>query len=535
MHSSTLELDKMINRDIHLLTLFVKFTAALACVFSLSHCSTQLPECDGPALNTSELKSIKKTFFSSGPKAYLVVPNPIDATQIPTIQSSDTSLLQELDSFSLPGLLNSQKLENSFLKIRIQSQTDDPSILAKPNAKGDYQFPLTDVHYGETMAYHSLQSIQKYVEALGFSVVKSRPLFVYVRAKSDDGDSTSVNALYSHNYLNPSQPRLMRLYGDGQYAPSMDRDMYWHEFGHLFNESVNFESGIDYAGDSGAIFTEGSAIHECLADYLAESAGDKGNIGKWIARNFQEFQAGSPLRSAEPKNDDFNDFSRVSINDGTGQNPERYRMAEWCTRVLWDIRKRILTEDPEYGAIFADRLIFSGASLLQRDATVKQFKEAITTADKKLHCGLHSRSITSAFESRGFQSEPAQLGAPLTLQASPVGVNYSGSTSSLGNPTPGNEVTFTLKLNNPNGEIARNVRVILESRHAHLIPTTYAQSYADLPPGASVTIGSGNLGVDYSVFATIDKNAKVRSRLPYRIRVKPENGPETVVDGEIGL
>lgn len=509
-----------------------KHLVLLSFLFLFSGCATELPECDGPKIDLAQVKSLRKTLFTSGPRAALVVPNPIDATGNPTVSASDSSLSREIEGFFLPDTL-SKKLENSFLKVRIKDLNDDLSTLAFPNAQGDYVFPLSDVHYSETMAYYSVSSMIHYVESLGFSIVRSRPLYIMVRSESDDG-SDIVNALYSHNYLDPSLPRTMRLYGSGQFSPGIDRDMYWHEFGHFFNESVSQETGIDYAADSGAYFTEASALHECLADYLAESVGNKGDIGKWIARNFSDIPAGKALRSAVPIEDDLNTFENVSTYDGTEKNLDRYRMAEWCTRVLWDLRSQFVSEDPGGGAIFSDRLIYSAVSLLKRDTSMAQFRAALDTADQQLHCGFHAKSIDKAFESRGFPATPQKMESKLSIQGSAVGVNTSNGQSTLGNPMAGGEVAFQFRISNATGTTARNVRVLLESDDPLLIPVTYLQGYGDLPSGQSIVVGQGGLSLGYSVFGSIDSGARVK-KIPFRLRVRLENGPDSVFQGEIQL
>lgn len=502
-------------------------------LFLCTRCATDLPECDGPKLDVSKVTGLRQTLFYSGPKASLIVPNPIDATNNPNVQSSDPSLSQDLAGFSLPDIVT-KRLENSFLKVRIKDIADDVSTLAIPNTQGDYAFAVSDVHYSETMAYYSVSSMMHYVEGLGFSLVKSRPLYVMVRAPSDTGQGSTVNAYYSHNYLNPSLPRTIKLFGDGQYAPAIDRDMYWHEFGHYVNESISREVGIDYAADSGAAFTEASALHECLADYLAESVGNKSDIGKWIARNFSSIPAGAPLRSAVAKSDDFNDFQKVANFNGTDKNLDRYRMGEWCTRVLWDLRSQFVQEDPTSGPIFSDRLIYSAVSLLGRDTTMSKFRQALTTADQQLHCGFHQTSIEKAFTSRGFNTEPSELASKLTLQVSPVGLNAQGDKLVLGTPSAGNQVSFQMKITNSNNNTARNVRVRMESSDPMLVPVAYLQGYGDLPSGSSIVVGQGGLSLDYAVYGTIDASVRTRT-LPYRLRVQPENGPETVYEGEIQL
>lgn len=497
----------------------------------LSACSNS--GCEGPALDVSKLSVLRTRGLqsTSGPEGFLIVPNPIDATNSATASVADSKIIDAGGIFSLMGLTAPTRLDNAFLKVRIKDISDALSTLAAPNSSGDFNFKPDNIHYSEVMAYRSVTAIQAYVEALGFAVVKTRPLYVMVQAAGST--NRDVNAFYDHAYLNPKSPRTIKLYGASQFAPGADQDMYWHEFGHLFNESVSGERGIDYAGDTGAVWTEGSAIHECLADYLSESVSDKPYIGKWIARNLDGYKAGDPLRSAQGPMD----FRTVATADGTGARPERYEVAEWCTRVLWDIRKNFIAEDAEAGALKSDRMIYSAVSLLKRDTSFSQFQSALQSADEELHCGGHSDAITEAFENRGFV-EAESLSGPLKLTAAPVTVKVSDTGSvSAASAAPGVTVLFNVRIQNGNSEVARNVRLKLEPRDAKLIALTYQQGYGDIPAGKTISIGTGGagLGPDFSVVGEIDSTARAGQRIPYRLRLIPENGTETVFDGELRL
>lgn len=491
--------------------------------------------CDGPAVNLASLTALRSSgLTATGPKAFLILPNPIDATNNPQASIANSAILNAGSSLNLPNLLNVSRLDNAFLKTRIKDITDSVSTLATPNTKGNYAFQPSDVHYSETMAYRSITAVQAYVEALGFPIVKSRPLYVMVQAAGST--ATEVNAFYDHAYLNTATPRTIKVYGTSQYAPGMDQDIYWHEFGHLVNESISAERGIDYAGDTGAVFSEAGAIHECLADYLAESVSGKPYIGKWIARNISGYAAGQPLRSAQETDGKLQNFGTVAIADGTGNIPDRYGIGEWCSRVLWDVRKSFVEKDSTAGPILSDRVVYSAVSLLTKDTSMAAFKSALLQADDELHCGGHQDAINTAFESRGFVS-PGSLDQALVLTATPIGVttNASGDKAPAA-LAPGVQVVFNMSISNPNSKIARNVRVRLESADSRFHALTYQQSYGDMEGGQKIAVGgSGGLAVDFSVVGQIDSTAPRGKSLPYTLRVLSENGQETVFTGVIPL
>lgn len=495
----------------------------LLCILAAVTACGRRAGCDGPSLNTSQLSSVREFGLqSAGPRGYLVVPNPIDATENIYASVNDSRVVNSTEDYSLPSLLTPQRLESAFIKTRIRSVNDAASMLATPNGTGEFRFNPSDIHYSETMAYRSLTAIQAYIETLGFQVVQSRPLYVMVQAEA----GSTINAFYDHAYLNPASPRTIKLYGATQFAPGVDQDMYWHEFGHLFNESVTGESGMDYAGDLGAVWTEGAALHECLADYLAESVSDKSYIGKWVARNLPGYQPGEPLRSAE---DDWGrlDFRAIATADGKGTTPERYQVAEWCSRVLWDIRQSFVDDNPETGSMLSDRMIYSAASLLGRDSSLSEFKRALLSADSELHCGGHESVIQSAFESRGFFEAPT-LSRDLEINASSTVAR--SSVSQVG------KVTFLFRIRNSNSVTARNVRVVLEPLDARLKASTYMQAFGDLAPGKTIGVGtSGGMSTDFSVTGTVDAGVASGQRLRYRLRLLSEGGADVLFNAEVAL
>lgn len=497
---------------------------ALMMLFLVS-CSKELAECGGPQLDVARLTSLRNSKLGiGGPSAYLVLPNPLDATGNIGVQATSSVLRSFTDVFSLARLPNPKRLENNFLKVRLNTQNDKPEILAMPNSKGQYQFAVSDPHYSEVLAYHSITSYMEYVSALGFSFNKARPLYVMVRAKEEGIDAKAVNAIYEHNTLYLSKPRTMKLYGETAYSPGQDQDMYAHEMGHAMIEGVTREVGIDLAGEAGAMFTHGASLHECIADYVAESMLGRPYIGRWIARNFQGLGIGAPLRRADDSKNKL-DYTEVSLVKA-GVVPDRYAVAEWCTRVLWDIRSQFESEDAEGGAFFADRMILSGLSLLNRDTNLSQFKESLVQADKRLHCGIHQTSIEKAFESRGFK-EFEKLTSPLTISARPVVITEIGKTLTS-TAQASKEIGFYIVISNPNSEVARNVRVILESRSAGFQPSIYQQGLGDLAPGERVELGKGPLEY-YTPVGVFKGDGGGR----FKLRLTADNGSESDVEGSL--
>ena len=491
--------------------------------FSLTNCAREMDECNGPLVDKSKLLGLRASLFSAGPTAALIIPNPMEASRNDGARASDRSLLKFANGLLLPDLLQSSRLESDLVKVRPHGLSDAASSLAVPNAKGEFSFEVTDVHYSETMAYQSVTNILRYVEALGFGLLRDRPLYVVVQAQEEGVEENFLNAFYEHHFFETTKPRQMKLFGSAEYAPGLDRDMYWHESGHYINESVSADIGIDRAGEMGAVYTEGSALHECIADHIAQSFSNKSHIGKWIAPNFEGYSPGQPLRSAVDTDGSVLMYDKVAVADGQGTTPERYGVAEWCTRVLWQIRNSFVSEDGDTGSFFSDRLMLSAVSQLPKDASIKNFYQSLVKSDEQLHCGLHQRSINNAFASRGFQTEPASLSQPLTLFAEPYATQVDS----------GSIILFKVRVANPSGEIARNVRLVLESQSNALIVAQPIQGLGDLAPGAEILVGASSTGLSDAYSPSALKDERVSGSAAFILKAVPENGPETYLQGKV--
>ncbi len=496
------------------------------------------------ALNLQTLRDFRLDRFSQGPQAYLVIPNPIDSPQLKAFDFSPSAFQHAQVAVGLPGLQTYSALDNSFLKIRVHSQFDSSDLLVKPQELTSATSNIQDPKYSQVMAYHAVSSISDYVKALGFSIDQSRQLYVMVRSNTNPEQSTTsqtsqeINAYYVHNTLQPQKPRYIQLFGDVQYPLGADRDVYWHEFGHLFNESISASRGIDDAGEKGAAFTEAGAIHECLADYLSETASQKGYIGRWAARNLSDIKPNYPLRAALSLNDSKNRFSSVATYQTSQGVPEKYDVAEWCTRVLWDIRSQFEKENKETGAFLSDRTIFAAVGMLKKNASLVDFKNALLDSDKSLNQGSHVSFISNVFLTRGFPDRGTPLGQPLRLQATAVGFKeFNNQIYSVTPNTSADEIFFSIAISNPNSGTARNVRAQIVSSDPAVIPYVDFQAYGDLAGGASIRI-TGTQYKDFlnSVSLALDKRAASgRARARFYLKVSSENAPETTLPLELGL
>ncbi|MBI4404907.1 MAG: hypothetical protein HY537_12135 [Deltaproteobacteria bacterium] len=498
-------------------------------IASLTFACSRDSDCTGPSIDMEKAVAIKKLRGFSGPPAPLLIPNPINATGLTTVLASDPKLVDQAQLFRLPDLTGAI-LDNSFLRVRVRQVNDSLEGLAKPDSRGVYSFRVGDVHYSEVLAYLLVTAATKYYETLGFSLNKNRPLFTLVR--SENGERIDVNAFYEANYFDPQSPRLLRFMGNSSFPVAEDGDAIRHELGHFLLDQTCKEFACDLNGTLGAE-SEGAAINEGFADYFAATF-DGPEIGEWVARNDATIRAGSPIRSAIDKPGDALDFRAVAVADGTGKKPGRYEVGSWLSRALFEIRTQFENEDKKGGAVFADRLMFSAASLLSTNASISEFYRALVTADERLHCGNHTVSIRNAFERRGFDTDISNLSQPLILsQVRARGFIQTGGQYHSAPFQNGTEVRFAFRLENPNLKDARNVRVRVQAS-SKLIPLIPEQAYGDLASRQSITVGNGvkSMSIDFSISARLDRMSP-GEKIPFVLLAQPENGPLTQIRGEI--
>jgi len=130
--------------------------------------------------------------------------------------------------------------------------------------------------------------------------------------------------------------------------------------------------------------------------------------------------------------------------------------------------------------------------------------------------------------------EADSLRNKLTVTVSPKPVTPTADGYTIGSAMgPGSTIAFEIGIKNPNTVVARNVRIRLESKSSAFRTTTYQQGLGDIQGGVSLSIANGGvLPLDYSVFGEWASGTPA-STMPYRLRILVENGPETVIDGDL--
>lgn len=512
------------------------FALWLALASFAAGCAQLLEDCGGrPDLNYESLAKNRQLFeAASGPRADLVLPNPMDVTSSLQSFAGANDLEPYSSAVPLQGVTSGTTLDNSIFRVR-QTTVNDAAI---QSTGGYFHYQVQDYRYSAAMAYHAISTSFDWFTRLGYSLLTDRQLVVLVR--SPENYQGEFNAFYEHNRFSTTSPRLIRMIGAGNYPTGADLHMSKHEVHHYLFEALTANRGVDRSTERGNRYAGAAALHEFAGDYGALTGGRQAFIGRWIARNFSDVPTGAPLRSAVDAPNNKFDYRKAATNTMDTKAPEKYTIAEGILRSVWEFRTEIEKEQTTtYGPIVSDDIVFGALSLLPRDASIPQFAANVLQADKELYCGLHEKSITKAFDSRGFLQRPPELTEPLQFAVSPFGLSVDGSGEpEIGPPTPGYEVGFEFVVKNPNAAMAYDVVIEVTSNDQYWIESTYRQGLGHIDAGKKVTVAFSNQSpqpspLSHAIYGFIDQRRPSANGLSYTITVRAQNGPPATKTGTL--
>lgn len=242
-------------------------------------------------------------------------------------------------------------------------------------------FKREDRAFKEVMVYFHIDTIQRYIQSLGFSNVLNKSIAVNVDGTTDD------NSFYS-----PVTKSL--TFGTGGVDDAEDADIILHEYGHAIQDHQVPGFGTSH---------QGAAMGEGFGDYLAASffsdkkpALLKPTIGNWdCVSNGQEPPC---LRRLDSNKKFPKDMTQEVHDDG-----------EIWSACLWQLRNLL-------GRTTTDKLVIAHHFLLTPQAGFEDGANALITADQNLNQGKNKESIRKIFVERGILPNPARknkrAGAP---------------------------------------------------------------------------------------------------------------------------
>lgn len=236
----------------------------------------------------------------------------------------------------------------------------------------EFLYGRADERFEEVMAYYHIDSVQRYIQSLGFKDAKgilNRQIRVNVHGTRED-----------NSYYDPSPGRHDITFGDGGVDDAEDAEVIIHEYGHAIQDAI-----IPGYGQK----TEGRAMGEGFGDYLAgtsyyryKSAARKVKLAEWDAKGYQ----GGPQECLRRLDSD-----KHYPEDMEGE--EHVDGVIWSA-VLWQVRKLL-------GAKKADTVILESHFYLSQYADFKDGAEAIIMAEKNLYGGKRTKALTKIFKTRG--------------------------------------------------------------------------------------------------------------------------------------
>ncbi|HRH03904.1 MAG TPA: M36 family metallopeptidase [Bacteroidia bacterium] len=264
----------------------------------------------------------------------------------------------------LTGLKNSGFLDGQFVTTKKTAKRIKRTSLI-------FTFKREDRAFREVMVYYHIDSMQRYLQKLGFANLLNKQIAVDV-----DGETTD-NSFYI-----PSSKSL--LFGTGDVYDAEDAEVIIHEYGHAIQDAQ-----VPGFGSEG----EARAMGEGFGDYLAASffASKKPEdflptFGSWDAYFGGK---GSPrcLRRLDSTKKYPKDMKHEEHHDG-----------EIWSSCLWKIRQKL-------GGELTDKLVIAHHYLLNPKATFADAAKALITADNNLNKGANEKEIRNVFVERGILSK----------------------------------------------------------------------------------------------------------------------------------
>ncbi len=287
-------------------------------------------------------------------------PNPVVALNDTKLKNSSMILPKAYVRVKLKELAGTGFLDGPYVSTR-----RTPNRVKSTNGK--YNFTRKDRAFKEVMAYFHIDTVQRYIQSLGFDNVNNRSIEVNIDGTKED------NSNYS-----PMTKSL--TFGTGGVDDAEDADIILHEYGHSIQD--NQVPGFGPSGES-------RAMGEGFGDYLAASftehlkqGGLKPCVGSWDAVAYSTDRPPA-LRRVDGKKRYPADLTGEEHDDG-----------EIWSSCLWEVRKTI-------GRKTMDALVLAHHFLITPKASFRDAAEALVTADKHLNRGKHEAVIRDVFTRRG--------------------------------------------------------------------------------------------------------------------------------------
>lgn len=302
-------------------------------------------------------------------RGQVFTPNPIvslNRDDLYDAKDKDQDLLESAYKIVILKELNL----GGYLKGPYVDTTNTPKSARSSNL--EFIYTREDDRFEEVMAYYNIDSLQRYIQSLGFNGSKgilNRPIKVNVHGGYED-----------NSYYDPSPGKQDLTFGDGGVDDAEDADVILHEYGHAIQDAI-----IPGFGQS----KEGRAMGEGFGDYMAGSFFDKlkkpsrkVKIAEWDAKGYK----GGPQECLRRLDSD-----KHYPEDMEG---EEHADGEIWSSCLWKVRKLL-------GRKTADTVILESHFYLNQYSDFRDGAEAIVMAEKNLYGGKRTKGLMKIFKEKG--------------------------------------------------------------------------------------------------------------------------------------
>ena len=292
------------------------------------------------------------------------LPNPIasqgSVTGLTDNNNADSAALTaQLKAVSLQGLDGTGYLKGSYVSISSKAKTFSSTLA--------FNYTRSQASFEDVMSYYHIDSLQRYIQGLGFSNVNNRQIVVNVNGSTQD------NSWYS-----PSTKQL--TFGTGGVDDAEDAGIIAHEYGHSIQDNQVPGFGAT---------AEGGAMGEGFGDFLGatyEDALDGGKfkacIGEWDARSYSSTNPPCLRRL---------DTNKVYPRDWYG---EVHEDGEIWAQGEYDMAQAL-------GRDVATKLVLQSHFSLTSSSGFAAGVSAIKAADQLLYGGAHLATLNSVWAARG--------------------------------------------------------------------------------------------------------------------------------------
>lgn len=268
----------------------------------------------------------------------------------------------QLKTVTLQGLDGSGYLTGSYVKAVNKKANTYSSTFT-------YNFDRNADDFENVMVYHHIDTLQRYIQSLGFTNINNRQIVVNVNGTTQD------NSFYS-----PSTKQL--TFGTGGVDDAEDTGIIAHEYGHSIQDNQ-----VPGFGNT----NEGGAMGEAFGDFLGATYEDaltnndawgKACIGEWDAISYSSSNPPCLRRLDENKVYPTDIVGQVHT-DGEIWSQGEYEMAQ------------------AFGRDVATKLILQSHFSLTPNSGFANGVAAIKAADQLLYGGSHLSQITAIWNARG--------------------------------------------------------------------------------------------------------------------------------------